>query len=103
MTVGQIAIRQEVRQLLNEAGINRNTLKDIVKEVLHEEIQKTCNKILHENDLDAMVCNAIDANFDKIVRDTTAEVIKKRCSNVFDHMQISVDVTNSSGTSVVTR
>ena len=26
MTVEQIAIRQEIRQLLNEAGINKNTM-----------------------------------------------------------------------------
>ena len=31
MNVEQIAIRQEVRQMLNEAGINKNTLKDMVK------------------------------------------------------------------------
>lgn len=39
MTVEQIAIRQEVRQMLNEAGINKNTLKDMVKEVLQEELK----------------------------------------------------------------
>ena len=36
MTVEQIAVRQEVRQMLNEAGINKNTLKSMVKEVLQE-------------------------------------------------------------------
>lgn len=40
MTVEQIAIRQEVRQMLNEAGINKNTLKDMVKEVLQEELKR---------------------------------------------------------------
>lgn len=39
MTVEQIAIRQEVRQMLNEAGINKNTLKDMVKEVLKKNLK----------------------------------------------------------------
>jgi len=40
MTVEQIVMRHEIRQMLNEAGINKNTLKDMVKEVLEEEINK---------------------------------------------------------------
>ena len=34
MIVEQIASRQEVRQMLTEAGINKNTMKEMVKEVL---------------------------------------------------------------------
>lgn len=37
MTVAQIAIRQEIRQMRTEAGINKNTMKEMAKEVLEEE------------------------------------------------------------------
>ncbi len=33
MTVEQIAIRQEIRQMLNEAGVNKTTLREMAKEV----------------------------------------------------------------------
>lgn len=39
MRVEEIALRQEIRQMLNEAGYNRNTLKELVKEVMHEELK----------------------------------------------------------------
>ena len=34
MNVEEIALRREIRQMLNEAGFNKNTLKDEVKAVL---------------------------------------------------------------------
>ena len=49
MTVERIAIRQEVRQMLNEAGINKNTLKDMVKEVLQEELKRAIFQALQRS------------------------------------------------------
>ena len=40
MRVEEIAVRQEVRQMLSEAGINRNTLREMTQEILREEIKK---------------------------------------------------------------
>lgn len=42
MKIEEIYMRQEIRQMLNEAGITKNTLKDMVKEVLNEELGKAC-------------------------------------------------------------
>ena len=40
MKVEEIALRHEIRQMLNEAGYNKNTLKQLVKDVLREELEK---------------------------------------------------------------
>ena len=40
MRVEEIAVRQEVRQLLSEAGLNRNTLREMTQQILREEIKK---------------------------------------------------------------
>lgn len=40
MKVEEIAVRQEVRQMLSEAGINRNTLREMTQQILREEIKK---------------------------------------------------------------
>ena len=51
MRVEEIAVRQEIRQMLNEAGINKNTLKDMVKEILQEEVSKACRQGFNEKDV----------------------------------------------------
>ena len=40
MRVEEIALRQEIRQMLSEVGLDKNTLYDMAKQVLQEEISK---------------------------------------------------------------
>ncbi len=103
MNVEQIAIRQEVMQMLNEAGINRNTLKEMVKEVLQEEVSKACRKAVNESDVDSAIARKINDNFGKIVREATKDEIRGRVQGIFNRMTISVDITDNDGQSVVTR
>ena len=76
MNVEQIAIRQEIRQMLNEAGINKNTLKDMVKEVLQEEVSKACKQAINESDVDSAIARKINDNFGRIVREATRDEIR---------------------------
>ncbi len=103
MNVEQIAIRQEVRQMLNEAGINRNTLKEMVKEVLQEEVSKACRQAVNESDVNDSIARKINDNFGKIVREATKDEIRGRVQGIFNRMTISVDITDNDGQSVVTR
>lgn len=103
MNVEQIAIRQEVRQMLNEAGINKNTLKDMVKEVLQEEVSKACRQAVNESAVDSAIARKINDNFGKIVREATKDEIRGRVQGIFNRMTISVDITDKDGQSVVTR
>lgn len=103
MNVEQIAIRQEVRQMLNEAGINKNTLKDMVKDVLQEEVSKACKQAVNESDVDSAIARKINDSFEKIVREATRDEIRKRVHGIFDRMTISIDITDKDGQSVVTR
>lgn len=103
MNVEQIAIRQEIRQMLNEAGINKNTLKDMVKEVLQEEVSKACKQAINESDVDSAIARKINDNFGRIVREATRDEIRGRVHGIFGRMIISVDITDKDGQSVVTR
>ena len=103
MNVEQIAIRQEIRQMLNEAGINKNTLKDMVKEVLQEEVSKACKQAINESDVDSAIAIKINDNFGRIVREATRDEIRGRVHGIFGRMIISVDITDKDGQSVVTR
>lgn len=103
MNVEQIAIRQEVRQMLNEAGINKNTLKDMVKDVLQEEVSKACRQAVNESDVDGAIARKINDGFGKIVREATRDEIRERVHGIFERMTISVNITDKDGQSVVTR
>ena len=97
MTVEQIALRQEVRQLLNEAGINKNTLKDIVREVIDEELAKAVRQVMHEMNLPGVINQATNGNIQKVVREEIRMAIDKRVNGYFNKINVSVDILNSDG------
>ena len=99
MTVEQIAVRQEVRQILNEAGINRNTMKDIVNQVIAEELNKAVRQVMYEMDLDTLIRTKTNGSLQDAVRKELRESIDKRVNGVFNSMRISVDIRNIKGDS----
>ena len=103
MTADQIIMRQEIRQMLNEAGINKNTLKDMVKEVLGEEINKAVRQALNERDFESEARRRVDSNFDGVIRDIIKESVVDRTRSVFNRMTISVDITDEHGCSSISR
>ena len=103
MTVEQIAIRQEIRQMLNEAGINKNTMKDLVKEVIDEELAKAVKQVMHEMDLDSKINRAAKVDIEDKIKKEIQNSIRDRVSNIFNRMYLSVDIRNSDGESVVNK
>lgn len=102
MRVEEIALRSEIRQMLNEAGFNKNTLKDEVKSVLKEEIEKAVKQAVNETDFDGYIKSTAKS----IVKDTTKsylkEVISDRfVSKWFNSMKVTVDVKDEIGESIL--
>ena len=97
MTAEQIALRQEVRQLLNEAGINKNTLKDIVKDVIEEELTKAVKQVMQEMNLIGAINQATNGNIQKLVREELRNAINTRVNGYFNKINVSVDILNSDG------
>lgn len=103
MKVEEIAIRQEVRQMLSEAGINKNTMKEMVKDVLHEELEKAIKQSLNETNTDRVISKKINDCVDNSLRRLIREEIHDKVNNVFRRMTISVDITDNDGQSIITR
>lgn len=103
MKVEEIAIRQEVRQMLSEAGINKNTMKEMVKDVLHEELEKAIKQSLNETNTDRVISKKINDCVDNSLRRLIREEIHGKVNNVFRRMTISVDITDNDGQSILTR
>lgn len=61
MRVEEIALRQEIRQMLNEAGINKNTLRDMAEKVMQEEIEKQVKNVINQSNIDGIVYRKINS------------------------------------------
>lgn len=103
MTSEEILMRREIRQMLNEIGINKNTLKDTVKEVLHEECQKACKQAMAEYNMTNTIDSLNERAMNRIVKESIQENVAARIRSVFDRMRISIDITDDKGTSSITR
>lgn len=78
MRVEEIALRQEIRQMLNEAGINRETLSEMAKKLLHEEIKKRVGIIVNEPRIENVVNSKLNSyEFKDMLRGVVAEEIRK--------------------------
>lgn len=55
MRVEEIALRQEIRQMMAEAGLNKNTIKEIAEKALKEEVEKQAGIIIKQANIDSMV------------------------------------------------
>jgi hypothetical protein len=92
MTIEQIAIRQEVRQILNEAGFNKNTMKDIVREVIDEELNKAVRQVMHEFDIDDKIHDVAKMSLEDSVRKELRASIDNRVNGIFSRMRINVTI-----------
>ena len=99
MRIEEIVVRQEVRQMLNEAGINKNTLKDMVKEVIHEEVRKAINQKMDEVLKEYDFPRKIEAIVNKKIRQNVEEAVYDRVFSVARKMEISVNISGEEDTS----
>lgn len=97
MRVEEIAIRQEARQMLNEAGINQNTLKEMVKEILNEKLDKAIYQALHEKDVDGAIGDKIEWCIQRKANDIVRDEIRRKVGSIFDRMTVCVDITDKEG------
>lgn len=86
MRVEEIALRQEIRQMLNEAGINKNTLFEMAKEVMQEEIAKQVKNAIKPIN----VTNIVDRRINSYeFKDMLKEAVRKEISEA---VNINIDV-----------
>lgn len=93
MTIEGIAIRQEIRQMLNEAGINKNVLSNMVKEVLCEEVHKVINQQIDEIIKEDELLKKVDVIANRKIRKYVEEAVYDRVFSIARKMQISVDIS----------
>ncbi len=81
MKVEEMALRSEIRQMLNEAGFNRNTIKDLVKETIRSIVEAQVKQALaerREKDIDGIVSDCIRTCLHNEIRRTTENIIQNK-------------------------
>lgn len=97
MNVVEISLRQEIRQMMNEAGVNKNNLKEMVKEVLQEEVEKAIHQAINEKteNFEEYCKKEIDRQLNKelrcAIRDSFSDQLIRK---YFGSLQVSVTFPN---------
>lgn len=94
MKVEEMALRSEIRQMLNEAGFNKDTIKQLVKESIDDVVRNQVNQVLmerKEQDLEKVVENYIDNRLYRQIQNCTENVIKQKLQWMDFKVNIQVD------------
>ena len=102
MRVEEMALRSEIRQMLNEAGFNKESLKVMVKEVLNEEIKKAIKQGINETNIDGYVKSVAKSMIKDSINSYLEDVISRQIiGDWFHRLKVNVDVTDAVGESIL--
>ena len=95
MTVEQIEIRKILNQMLADNGINRETIKDIIKECIDERVDKALKHLENKSDgdfanMDGRIQGAIDKFVKQEIERQAKEVIRQKVGCFFNNITVNV-------------
>ena len=91
MRVEEIALRQEARQMLQEAGLNKEELKALVLKDMDEKVTQAIEKRLKGIDFEDLITSRIDRALDRAVD----MVVQKQVSQYFHSRPLKIHATAS--------
>lgn len=95
MTVEQIEIRKILTQMLADAGINRETLKDIVCQVIEEKADNAANTALHQINLDKKVDHMWESYIKNEIQSAAKAAISEKIKCYFTDIRVTLDFGGS--------
>lgn len=91
MRVEEIALRQEARQMLCEAGLTKEALKDLVLKDMDDKVTQAIEKRLNGVDFEDMIMRKVDKALDKAVD----MVVQEQVSQYFHSRPLTIHATAS--------
>lgn len=95
MKVEEMALRSEIRQMLNEAGFNRDIIKQMVQDSINDIVKNQVNQVLmerREKDLGEVVEDYISNRLQRQIQNCAADVIKHKLQ--WMDIKVNVQVNN---------
>lgn len=101
MTIEEIEMRKVIKEMLSDVGINRETLKQAVKDILEEKINKAIKDALHETKYGATISKKLENYARDCVnswqfKEAHRELIKAAIKDELKDFRISVDISKFS-------
>ena len=91
MTVEQIELRKILTQMLADNGINRETIKGFVEEIVSEKVDRAIDRIIHETNMDSLIARQVQDT----VRTTISDEVRWNVRRVLGSVSISIETHGS--------
>lgn len=92
MTVEQIEIRRILTQMLADAGINRETIKDLVREVIEEKIERAMPVVSSQMNLDETIRRKWDRYVESELDQAARSAIRAKVNDSFSRISVTVNL-----------
>lgn len=91
MTVEQIELRKILTQMLADNGINRETIKGFVEEIVSEKVDRAIDRIIHETNMDSLIARMVQDT----IRTTISDEVRWNVRRVLGSVSISIETHGS--------
>lgn len=91
MTVEQIELRKILTQMLADNGINRETIKGFVEEIVSEKVDRAIDRIIHETNMDSLIARMVQDT----IRTTISDEVRWNVRRVLGSVSISIETNGS--------
>lgn len=91
MTVEQIKLRKILTQMLADNGINRETIKGFVEEIVSEKVDRAIDRIIHETNMDSLIARMVQDT----IRTTISDEVRWNVRRVLGSVSISIETHGS--------
>lgn len=91
MTVEQIELRKILTQMLADNGINRETIKGFVEEIVSEKVDRAIDRIIHETNMDSLIARQVQDT----IRTTISDEVRWNVRRVLGSVSISIETYGS--------
>ncbi len=91
MTVEQIELRKILTQMLADNGINRETIKGFVEEIVSEKVDRAIDRIIHETNMDSLIARIVQDT----IRTTISDEVRWNVRRVLGSVSISIETHGS--------
>ena len=91
MTVEQIELRKILTQMLADNGINRETIKGFVEEIVSEKVDRAIDRIIHETNMDSLIARMVHDT----IRTSISDDVLWNVRRVLGSVSISIETHGS--------
>ena len=91
MTVEHIELRKILTQMLADNGINRETIKGFVEEIVSEKVDRAIDRIIHETNMDSLIARQVQDT----IRTTISDEVRWNVRRVLGSVSISIETHGS--------